>query len=75
MNNIESIILKAAESSVPSKPKQRKLEKISKEIQIQIKNFKDKRISRVLLGGSYAKGTWLENDTDIDFFCNDRTPR
>lgn len=68
MNNIESIILKAAESSVPSKPKQRKLEKISKEIQIQIKNFKDKRISRVLLGGSYAKGTWLENDTDIDFF-------
>ena len=35
---------------------------------MQIKNFKDKRISRVLLGGSYAKGTWLENDTDIDFF-------
>ncbi|HEY7777346.1 MAG TPA: nucleotidyltransferase domain-containing protein, partial [Nitrososphaeraceae archaeon] len=68
MNKIDSIIQKAVESSVPSKPKQSKLDKISKEIQMQIKNFKDKRISRVLLGGSYAKGTWLENDTDIDFF-------
>lgn len=68
MNKIESIIQKVAESSVPSKPKQSKLEKISKEIQREIANFKDKRISRVLVGGSFAKGTWLENDTDIDFF-------
>ena len=68
MNKIDSVIQKAAESSVPSKPKQSKLEKISKEIQKEIANFKDERISRVLVGGSFAKGTWLENDTDIDFF-------
>jgi tRNA nucleotidyltransferase (CCA-adding enzyme) len=68
MNKIDSIIQEATESSVPSKPKQSKLEKISKEIQKEIANFKDKRISRVLVGGSFAKGTWLENDTDIDFF-------
>jgi tRNA nucleotidyltransferase (CCA-adding enzyme) len=68
MNKIDSIIKEAAESSVPSKLKQNKLEKISKEIQKEIMNFKDKRISRVLVGGSFAKGTWLENDTDIDFF-------
>src|SRR5918994_2537945 len=68
MNKIDSIIQEATESSVPSKPKQSKLEKISKEIQNEIANFRDKRISRVLVGGSFAKGTWLENDTDIDFF-------
>jgi tRNA nucleotidyltransferase (CCA-adding enzyme) len=68
MNKIDSIIKEAAESSVPSKLKQNKLEKISKEIQKEIMNFKDRRISRVLVGGSFAKGTWLENDTDIDFF-------
>jgi len=68
MNKIDTVIQQAAKSSEPSKPKQVKLEKISKEIQLEIANFKDSRISRVLVGGSFAKGTWLENDTDIDFF-------
>ena len=68
MNKIDAVIQQAAKSSEPSKPKQAKLEKISNEIQREIANFKDSRISRVLVGGSFAKGTWLENDTDIDFF-------
>ena len=67
-NKINSVIQHASKSSEPSKPKQVKLEKISKEIQREIATFKDSRISRVLMGGSFAKGTWLENDTDIDFF-------
>jgi tRNA nucleotidyltransferase (CCA-adding enzyme) len=67
-NKINTVIQHAAKSSEPSKPKQVKLEKISKEIQREIATFKDSRISRVLMGGSFAKGTWLENDTDIDFF-------
>ena len=67
MNKIDSVIQQAVESSAPSKSKQLKLEKISEEIQKEIANFKDNRISRVLVGGSFAKGTWLENDTDIDF--------
>ena len=68
MNKIDSVIQQATESSVPSKPKQVELEKISKEIQKEIENFKDSRISKVMMGGSFAKGTWLENDADIDFF-------
>ncbi len=67
-NKINTVIQHAAKSSEPSKQKQVKLEKISKEIQREIATFKDSRISRVLMGGSFAKGTWLENDTDIDFF-------
>ena len=39
MNNIDSIIQEATESSVPSKPKQSKLEKISKEIQKEIVSY------------------------------------
>lgn len=25
-------------------------------------------MSKLIVGGSFAKGTWLESDTDIDFF-------
>ena len=59
MNTIDSVIQKVATSSVPSKSKHGKLEKISNEIQKEILNFKDKRVSKVIVGGSFAKGTWL----------------
>lgn len=68
MSMIDSVIQKVAAASVPSKSKYDKLEKISNEIQKEILNFKDKRVSKVIVGGSFAKGTWLESDTDIDFF-------
>ena len=68
MNTIDNITLEISDSSYPSKSKQNKLEKISKEIENEIMNFKDTRILEVIVGGSFAKGTWLESDTDIDFF-------
>lgn len=68
MNKLDDIIQVISVSSVPSSSKQKKLEKISNEIQNQIANFNDERILKVIIGGSFAKGTWLENDTDIDFF-------
>jgi tRNA nucleotidyltransferase (CCA-adding enzyme) len=68
MNTIDDITLEISDSSYPSKSKQNKLEKISKEIENEIMNFKDNRILEVIVGGSFAKGTWLESDTDIDFF-------
>ncbi|MGA8738009.1 MAG: nucleotidyltransferase domain-containing protein, partial [Nitrososphaeraceae archaeon] len=68
MNSTENAIQKISESSAPSKSGQKKLAKISNDIKNEILNFKDKRILKVTLGGSFAKGTWLDNDTDIDFF-------
>ncbi len=68
MNTIDDVTQKVSESSLPSSSKQNMLEKISKEIQNEIMNFQDKRILKVIVGGSFAKGTWLEDDTDIDFF-------
>ena len=68
MNSTEKAIEKISESSAPSKSGQKKLAKISNDIKNEILNFKDKRILKVTLGGSFAKGTWLDNDTDIDFF-------
>jgi len=68
MNSTENVIQKISESSAPSKSGQKKLAKISNDIKNEILNFKDKRILKVTLGGSFAKGTWLDNDTDIDFF-------
>lgn len=68
MNSIDEVTRMISESSIPPKLKQNELEKISKEIQKEIMNFNDKRILKVIVGGSFAKGTWLEIDTDIDFF-------
>jgi len=68
MNSIDEVTRMISESSFPPKSKQNELEKISKEIQKEIMNFNDKRILKVIVGGSFAKGTWLEIDTDIDFF-------
>ncbi|HJY10387.1 MAG TPA: CCA tRNA nucleotidyltransferase [Nitrososphaeraceae archaeon] len=68
MNTIDDVTQKVSESSLPSSSKQNMLEKISKEIQSEIMNFQDKRILKVIVGGSFAKGTWLEDDPDIDFF-------
>jgi tRNA nucleotidyltransferase (CCA-adding enzyme) len=68
MSSIDEVTRMISESSIPPKSKQNELEKISKEIQKEIMNFNDKRILKVILGGSFAKGTWLEIDTDIDFF-------
>jgi tRNA nucleotidyltransferase (CCA-adding enzyme) len=68
MNSIDEVTRIISESSTPPKSRQNELEKISKEIQKEIMNFIDKRILMVIVGGSFAKGTWLENDTDIDFF-------
>ncbi len=66
MNTIDDITLEISASSSPSKLNQKKLEKISREIGNEIMNFKDNRILEVIVGGSFAKGTWLEND--IDYF-------
>jgi tRNA nucleotidyltransferase (CCA-adding enzyme) len=70
MNTIDDVIQKVSKSSLPSKLKQNMLEKLSKEIQDKIMNFQvqDKRILKVIVGGSFAKGTWLGDDPDIDFF-------
>jgi tRNA nucleotidyltransferase (CCA-adding enzyme) len=68
MNTIDDITREISDCSSPSKLNQKKLEKITREIENEIMNFKDNRILEVIVGGSFAKGTWLENDTDIDFF-------
>jgi len=68
LNTTENTIQKISESSAPSKGGQKKLAKIANDIKNEILSFKDKRILKVTLGGSFAKGTWLDNDTDIDFF-------
>lgn len=68
MNSPENMIQRIAKSLVPSKSGQKKLAKISNEIKNEILSFNDSRILKVTLGGSFPKGTWLDNDTDIDFF-------
>ena len=59
MNSIDEVTRMISETSTPPKSRRNELEKISKEIQKEIMNFNDKRILKVIVGGSFAKGTWL----------------
>ena len=33
-----------------------------------VSNYRSSKIIQVTFGGSFAKGTWLKGDTDIDIF-------
>ena len=52
----------------PSNRDVQKVKSIEKEIKDEIKRYKIPQIVEVKTGGSFAKGTNLKNDMDIDIF-------
>ncbi|MGC8940560.1 MAG: CCA tRNA nucleotidyltransferase [Candidatus Nanoarchaeia archaeon] len=64
-------VLKQAKKLVtPTKKEQKKINQIVREVKKKI-NFvikKEGYAAKLLVGGSVAKGTWLPNISDIDFF-------
>lgn len=72
-NDIEKVINRFLDSCIPTEREINHLNKIAFSIKNQIKNFilNDKKysiVSDVVFGGSFAKGTWLKNEADIDIF-------
>src|SRR6478735_4320856 len=72
-NDIEKVINRFLDSCIPTEREINHLNKIAFSIKNQIKNFilNDKKysiMSEVVFGGSFAKGTWLKNEADIDIF-------
>src|SRR5919112_738985 len=72
-NDIEKVINRFLDSCIPIGREINFLNKIAFTIKNQIKNFilNDKKysfVTDVVFGGSFAKGTWLKNETDIDIF-------
>jgi len=69
MSQLNSVLLKALELSKPMQGEVKKVSSVAKEVKESIiKHASSTKIKDVVLGGSYAKGTWLKGDVDIDIF-------
>ena len=64
---VEEVIRKARELVVPSAEDEQKLKKVANVIRSRLELFKNEMV-RWEFGGSYAHGTWLPEEADIDVF-------
>ena len=72
-NDVNKLISDILDDCEPSDIEKNRLNKIAFRIKDQISTFvlnheKYSFVKEVVFGGSFAKGTWLKNETDIDIF-------
>jgi len=72
-NDINKLINKIMNDCTPTESEKIHLNTIANKIKERITNFvsindKYSFVKDVVFGGSFAKGTWLKNETDIDIF-------
>jgi tRNA nucleotidyltransferase (CCA-adding enzyme) len=72
-NDVNKLISDILDDCEPSETEKNRLNKIAFKIKDQISTFvlnneKYSFVKEVVFGGSFAKGTWLKNETDIDIF-------
>jgi len=68
MTNIGKIISQAIRQFQPAAEDVEELTKIATEIKGLVSHYLSPKITNVVFGGSFAKGTWLKDDVDIDIF-------
>lgn len=70
--SIADIIKQASKLVTPSGEEETKLEKVVSSVRKLVEDSfaesKAKTIPEVVLGGSFAKGTWLKSQADVDYF-------
>jgi len=66
--DLDRVTHKALKASQPNKLELKRLSTVEKEIINEIKNNLVPEVVAIKSGGSFAKGTNLKNDTDIDIF-------
>ncbi|MDH2901980.1 MAG: nucleotidyltransferase domain-containing protein, partial [archaeon] len=69
-SSMSKVLAKAREKVTPSENEVRRLSSIASKIMQKLEQSFAKLEVRpeIVLGGSYAKGTWLPGSADIDFF-------
>jgi tRNA nucleotidyltransferase (CCA-adding enzyme) len=68
MTNITEIISHAIKQFQPGAEDIEELTNIATEIKGLVSHYLSPKITNVVFGGSFAKGTWLKDDVDIDIF-------
>ncbi|HUI85855.1 MAG TPA: CCA tRNA nucleotidyltransferase [Nitrososphaerales archaeon] len=74
MKSLRSVLEEATEIVVPSAQEKRRLDALALELLRRTREAAkgQRRVRDVVLGGSFAKGTWLPKDVDIDIFVRMR---
>jgi len=67
-DRIDAIISKAEQYCQPSESEIRKLTRIAVTAKNLVDRYVSPKVIETVLGGSFAKGTWLKGDADIDIF-------
>lgn len=65
---LEETIFKAMKQCKPSCVEAKRLKAIAEQTLGLVKSYDSPKIMELVFGGSFAKGTWLKCDTDIDIF-------
>jgi tRNA nucleotidyltransferase (CCA-adding enzyme) len=68
MKDYSSIIAQALDQCEPSLEDVKYLTKIAIETKALVSGYRSPKVVDVVLGGSFAKGTWLKDEVDIDIF-------
>lgn len=78
-NRLEQVLRQARKLVVPTRAEEKEVRAIANEVEHRVRMAADGAPERgaVVLGGSYAKGTWLRGGADIDLFVKfpQHTPR
>lgn len=66
--SLNTILQGALQYCEPSLAEVKRISKIANEAKDLVSNYRSSKIVEVTFGGSFAKGTWLKGDADIDIF-------
>ena len=65
---VDSVTSQASKYCEPSAAEKQKLASIASQVIGLVRNFRSPLVAGVVAGGSFAKGTWIRGDTDLDIF-------
>lgn len=68
LTGIEVVLAKAALLCIPTASETKKITAVAEKVKKAVEDSAPSEVSEVLYGGSFAKGTWLRGDADIDVF-------
>src|ERR1043165_2488484 len=68
MPDISEVAAKALLFCKPTEKEARRISAVANEAKSLVEHQVDSSVTGVVFGGSFAKGTWLRGDADIDIF-------
>ncbi|MDQ3838975.1 MAG: CCA tRNA nucleotidyltransferase [Thermoproteota archaeon] len=72
MSSASSVIMQASKYCEPSAVEEKKLTSVAVHVMQLVSRFRSPHVVDIVAGGSFAKGTWIKGDVDLDIFVRIR---